>query len=132
MKTLQEIFDQVTHHLLTQKEKSQDIHGCRYRDDKGRSCAVGCLVETEHYNPNFEGVCMDEDRAMAAGQHFKFQLLRTALRDSGVCLDMKYVSLLLLELQELHDETLIVDWEAQLRRVAERRGLTYTPLETAA
>ena len=57
--TLQEIFDQVVDHLLTQGKRSIDKNigsgnGCAYRTSSGLSCAVGCLISDEEYRKSFE------------------------------------------------------------------------------
>ncbi len=50
------IFEFVKQHLITQGQKSADIHdNCFYRTSKGTlSCAVGCLIEDEFYNSELE------------------------------------------------------------------------------
>jgi hypothetical protein len=52
--TPQEVFDQVAVHLLTQNEQAGS-GVCLYRDDQGRSCAAGCLMANDEYDPKFEG-----------------------------------------------------------------------------
>jgi hypothetical protein len=52
--TLQETFDKVCVHLLTQLQKSVflDSNGsmaCAYRGPNGLKCAVGCLIPDELY-----------------------------------------------------------------------------------
>ena len=45
---IQEIFDTVSVHLLTQNEKSQEsdfYRSCLYRGPNGTKCAVGCLIK---------------------------------------------------------------------------------------
>lgn len=56
MKSEQEVFDAVVHHLLTQQAKAADDDGaCLYRGPKGRTCAVGCLILDEDYSGAMEG-----------------------------------------------------------------------------
>lgn len=57
MKTNREIFDTVKAHLLQQDDRAfdPDSGACRYRDQKGRKCAVGCVIPDELYNPLMEG-----------------------------------------------------------------------------
>jgi hypothetical protein len=53
--TAQEVFDQVKNHLITQGEQSVNSGGlCVYRNVNGLSCAAGCLISEEEYNPDFE------------------------------------------------------------------------------
>lgn len=52
---IQEIFDTVSVHLLTQNEKSQEssfYSSCLYRGPNGTKCAVGCLIKDEFYQPS--------------------------------------------------------------------------------
>ena len=50
-KSLQEVFDRVASHLLTQSARSllPDGSGCAYRGANGRMCAVGCLIADYEY-----------------------------------------------------------------------------------
>ena len=52
----QEIFTQVATHLLTQKRRSVKNGICQYQGPKGTSCAVGCLIPDEFYDPEIEDV----------------------------------------------------------------------------
>lgn len=55
--SLQEVFDQVAKHLLTQKEqcRTSDRNGeCVYLNEKGQKCAAGCLISTEEYKPEMD------------------------------------------------------------------------------
>lgn len=47
--TAQQVFDHVAKHLLTQNHKSGTDVMCLYRDDQGRSCAVGSCISDEEY-----------------------------------------------------------------------------------
>lgn len=51
--TNQEIFDQVSVHLLKQGEECMANSTCRYRYN-GLSCAVGCLIPDSLYNARME------------------------------------------------------------------------------
>ena len=51
----QEIFNKVATHLLTQSDKALDEKGdCMYRGLNGTSCAAGCLIPDELYEPEME------------------------------------------------------------------------------
>ena len=59
--TRQEIFETVAKHLLKQGRQSKITStsqsqwaGCMYRGPDGTSCAVGCLIPDDKYNPNME------------------------------------------------------------------------------
>lgn len=55
----QQLFDYVAEHLLTQGVQASDQYGtCCYRDDSGKSCAVGCLIPNALYNEEFEGMAV--------------------------------------------------------------------------
>ena len=50
MSVLQELFDKIATHLLTQGARSENSLGkCLYRGEFGRKCAVGCLISDEEY-----------------------------------------------------------------------------------
>ena len=52
----QEIFDTVAAHLIKQKRRSADKHGCWvYHGVDNLKCAVGCLIPDEIYTPEMEG-----------------------------------------------------------------------------
>ena len=51
----QEIFNKCSEHLLKQNRKSiAESVGCLYRDDNGLTCAIGCFITEEEYNPDME------------------------------------------------------------------------------
>ncbi len=58
--TKQQVFDKVTTHLLTQREKAVDgclgngTPRCLYRAPNGRKCAVGGLIPDSLYDPGME------------------------------------------------------------------------------
>lgn len=45
--TATEIIDYVEAHLIKQGKRSISDRTCKYRDDAGNACAVGCLVDDE-------------------------------------------------------------------------------------
>jgi hypothetical protein len=52
---IQEVFDTVATHLLTQKERSvNEYNKCMYRGDGGKMCAVGVLIPDESYDDRME------------------------------------------------------------------------------
>ena len=53
--TLQELFNKVSLHLLTQGQMSLNADGlCAYRGENGLMCAAGVLIPDEAYTPNME------------------------------------------------------------------------------
>ncbi len=116
MLNIQEIFDTVTTHLLTQRAKSAvpntdgEKYGeskltCLYRHPDGLTCAVGCLIKDEFYETRLEGLRTTSD-----------DVLRS-LTDSGVDVDSDNVRSLLRELQGVHDDEPVEEWDLQLSRL---------------
>ena len=114
--TLQEIFDQVVDHLLTQGKKSIDKNigsgnACAYRTSSGLSCAVGCLISDEEYSKSFEKRNVNE--------------LRHLLSESyGIQINTHIVDLLK-KLQEIHDDFDPSTWEGSLKSLAFDQGLQF-------
>ena len=53
--SMSKIFYKVQRHLLKQNERAEFEGHCQYRTDSGLSCAVGCLLTDEMYDPKMEG-----------------------------------------------------------------------------
>jgi hypothetical protein len=51
----QEVFDHVAHHLLTQGIPAKHYGFCKYKTEDGLTCAVGCCISPEQYDPRMEG-----------------------------------------------------------------------------
>lgn len=121
MMTRQEVYDRVKSHLLKQMRRSvvQDNHRgdliCMYRGAGGRSCAIGCLIPDELYDPVIERVSVtaiseDADRG---------ERLKRILERSGVALDIEFLN----SLQIVHDCTYPDEWKHELAIVAHEYGL---------
>ena len=120
---LQETFDTVYIHLLTQNEKSMapfpfpntvevGALTCSYRGKNGTKCAVGCLIKDEFYNSSFEG-------------KFSYApVVSDALENSGVDMSVQGMHTMLLDLQEVHDNSSIGLWKGALANVAFKYNLT--------
>ena len=111
--TKQEIFTKVARHLLAQNAKSSfcrgDLDLCRYRDPRGRKCAVGCLIADTAYRTDLENLgVFSRD-------------VKEALLASGVDLD-DYTLILLDELQGVHDKHNVSEWRTSLKEIASRWG----------
>lgn len=131
--TMQQVFDKVARHLLTQRERAVDpsTGQCQYRtvrrgipgavETRELKCAVGCLINDEFYDPAIEG--------MSAGfvSPNNNTLLAHVLEQSGVPVDRPTLDLLH-HLQRLHDAspvtTPVSDWPIRLRAIAESFGLS--------
>lgn len=118
--TKQDIFDKVARHLLTQKVKSMkprltmDGEMCAYRGDSGTSCAVGCLIPDDLYDPKMEG----ND---AVGLFSRFPKVEKLLGKDNESL--------LSDLQRIHDSSLyrnestITKWHRDLNSIAREYNL---------
>jgi len=107
--TEQEVFDQVTKHLLEQNKKSMKrIDGkdtCSYRGDDGLKCAAGCLIADDEYNPKIENCSWDclEERGGIPAEHARLIEL----------------------LQHIHDSKDVGRWRGLLRALCEEEQLTW-------
>jgi hypothetical protein len=68
--TLIEVSEKIRDHLIKQKAKSEDsvTGACKYRSENGLMCAVGCLINDEHYSPMFEGLIAINTNILGAVQ----------------------------------------------------------------
>lgn len=108
MLTLQEIYDKVRAHLLTQNAKSIGPGGCRYYGPNGLKCAVGCLVPPDKYS---EGI---EDQSVFD--------IRDHLQDDIPKEDLN-LDYMLQDLQSCHDNHYPVLWPSVLDEIAHKYGL---------
>jgi hypothetical protein len=109
--SLQRIFDQAALHLLTQNRQSlsKKLKGaslCRYRNDDGLKCAVGCFIADDEYHPSMEGQSSDDITV-------KFNI-------------NFYRKLLLGELQLLHDMHKPHVWPEKLKELAKKHNLKFS------
>lgn len=103
--TPQQVFDQVAHHLLTQRDKAWDPdRGCAYRDGAGLRCAAGCLIGDDEYDPAFE-----DNRWLTLVDEGRVPLHHTVL---------------IARLQDVHDKGPIEAWVDELTAVADDFGLS--------
>ena len=88
--SLQDIFDLVAAHLMTQGVVSEDQSGqCVYRSPDNLKCAIGCLIPDDAYDPKLEG---------REGNH------PIVLRALGFNTRVDHRIELLLTLQQVHDD----------------------------
>ena len=105
--SVREIFNKVEKHLLKQNERSYDkglARGCRYRNDQGLTCAVGCLMTDDMYEPTFEGESVRDKYVTEA--------LTPIIGVNKVKKEDKLE--LLSRLQKIHDASSVVDWAIEL------------------
>ena len=122
----QYLFDRIVRHLRTQQRKAlrSDGKSCSYLSPNGDRCAVGCLIEPEHYTPEVEG----------RGIHFtllQIVLLKSLpwLRASEFRQAPALIPSLLNRMQEVHDDEELDNWEYCWESIAERHSLKYTAPE---
>lgn len=117
MITLQQIFDRVVTHLLTQKKPARDGSRCLYLTADGLKCAVGCLIDEKHYSFRIlEGERVSSPQVQAA-----------VAKSLGVAeLDHEMISLLS-DLQVIHDTNYASAWRNELQFLAKCKGLTFNP-----
>jgi hypothetical protein len=146
--TLQDFFNKSAAHLLRQnaratyKKPGSDVAHCAYRGEQGFSCAVGCLIDDEHYDPVLEGAgvgSFTDDYLKSAMELSKKDVaeirdietskwragkLLVALEKSGVTIDQNSVSLMA-SLQAVHDLNQPECWKQCLVNLAANRGLDF-------
>ena len=109
--TAQEVFDQITQHLLKQGKAAISSTGaCRYRVEvQGEvlKCAAGCLIAKNEHSEKFEGEPW--------GFLVSLKLVPRTHND------------LITSLQDMHDACLPSRWPERLRQLAEDYGLQYNP-----
>ncbi len=108
--TRQEVFDQVSSHLLKQMKHSKKKNGiCAYRAGRGLKCAAGCLIADDEYDKEFDnaanGVC--------------WSMLIRRRHVPNVHED------LIMGLQHIHDNFEPERWPWRLRNLAEKEGLEF-------
>ena len=107
--TAQEVFDKIVAHLRAQAAKSVQGFSCKYRGPNGTKCAVGCLIPDEQYRPEMEGIMVDD--LISRGWLPEYLIPHQKL---------------LCDMQRVHDQTRIENWEADFLMVAQANELRYT------
>jgi hypothetical protein len=113
-KSLQEIFDFIAEHLLTQNAKAIEGSGtCLYRCGDLK-CAVGALISDEDYDCNFE---MQSLRILSSKKETIFNHIEESRLE------------FLIHLQTIHDDFLIKEWLEELSILGLRFNLSNKILE---
>jgi hypothetical protein len=114
--SLQDTFDRVATHLLTQNAKAtNDDNDCVYYDPAtGHTCAIGCLISPEFYDDSIEG---------RAATHIS---VLEALDIRGA--STQELRDLLNALQSIHDSTSVEHWPVRLAELASNSELTLPAL----
>ena len=109
--TAQEVFDQITQHLLKQGKAARSATGaCRYRTETAEGvlkCAAGCLIADEEYDPFVEGTAWND-------------LVNGRKVPSAHCK-------LIRDFQIIHDSIIPGDWLSSFKDIAARHDLKYNP-----
>jgi len=109
LKTDRQVFEYVKDHLLKQNEQSSSGSVCVYRGHDGMSCAVGCLIDDDHYNQGLEDCDVFDggviDALLGSVGNWLFEV--------DDCLSDKRILMLRL-LQKLHDCTQPYTWAYDL------------------
>lgn len=124
---LRETFERVRTHLSRQGEKAVFIDDsserCRYRTDDPfpLRCAVGCLIKDGTYRAEIEGAVVtdlfpDEGRRWVGRNGISSIELARALNASHVPA-FPAMKEMLKELQWLHDQRPIEEWQEDLERI---------------
>lgn len=131
--TQQEIFDAVLAHLRKQgKASMSDPASCRYRGPGGTSCAVGCLIPDELYDPLIENVSSTQifKGYRPYGRESDWPKLRPIMDRLSKHLGAENEPLLD-ALQRAHDSELVAQglpaWEYRMRVIARDFRLEYKP-----
>ena len=106
--TAQQVFDQVVTHLLTQNQQALSDGMCMYRTPGGLKCAVGCLIPDEAYDAKMEDMQAD-----------------LVVSDYSSLMHLRSHSVLLRDLQRVHDLLPPPRWPDKLRALAVRHRLKY-------
>lgn len=112
----QTIFTKVATHLLTQNKQALRTVSmgttCAYRGNDGTSCAIGCLIPDDKYDPLMEGSSIDRNPRVLG-----------VLSDIGIdtadqALNTYSTYALLDSLQSIHDGYLSSSWRGKLAKLA--------------
>lgn len=116
---LQEVFDKVTKHLLTQNEKSLSSSGhCAYRGNHNRMCAIGALIPDDKYASFIE----DKNVASPTVKMIIFDVFGMYKYDVYARRDFLDS---LVQLQKIHDSWDVGEWRDKLTEFAKHRELKF-------
>jgi hypothetical protein len=104
----QNAFNIMVQHLRKQGRKSvlpDDPNGCAYRGADGLKCAIGALISDKKYKKKYEG----QSASMLAMFYGMFTGLDPYLLD---------------DVQSIHDNYPVTEWESRLKGIAEDYELT--------
>lgn len=108
-----EIFERVAGHLRSQGRRSRKGISCQYRGPEGTSCAAGCLISDELYDPKIEGFLIRMGGNHTSDEDHGAALIDKILNQIGIHADTEERSLLM-SLQHLHDYMDDETWTTEL------------------
>lgn len=102
--TPQQVFDQVSKHMLAQNKQSKnhEVGGCFYRHGDLK-CAAGCLIADSEYKPEMDTM----ENGTSWSDLVEHELVPTNRHD-----------VLIGKLQDIHDENSPEDWSDRLQYLA--------------
>lgn len=110
-----QVFDKIKTHLVLIINSLTLIkydHGYRwpllYKNSDGHHCPIGVLLKDEFYSPDFEGMALSS---------FNSQSIKEGLLKSGINMNEKYMVKLIDNLQFIHDNTKMIEWEDSLNQI---------------
>lgn len=129
---LQQVFDKVATHLLTQGQKSTDDNGsCTYRGKNNTTCAVGCLIPDSRYYEYLEGRTAVDGDVLAALADV-LDLAAVTLHPTPGWPTQEAMIRLLSRLQGIHDTFAVAEWPEKLKRLAGDLGLDSSRVDLVA
>lgn len=125
--TLQQVFDNALNGVRGQGYKpSMSVDGCAYRGFGGRKCAIGHCIPDELYDPSMDayptGVAVLREKFPPVDALFSGLSTHDLGRLQGIHDDLSNTAGSLAQQQ----------FEREMQRFAEERGLTYTAPQPAA
>lgn len=121
---IQDMFNRVKKHMLTQNAKAINRHGsCKYRID-GLKCAIGALIPDDKYTTDMDtvgSVCSN-----IKVQHVLIDVFELVSADSFAIHQFVTAAH---DLQVIHDDYPVIKWPRELTKFAVNRGLVDTPID---
>jgi hypothetical protein len=121
-----EILVRVRDHLLKQNERSilpGSKHKCAYRGQRGLACAIGCLIVDPYYNKDLENLPASAEKVERAVAD-SLGINKSSIYKGGN-MDMRLVRVLA-DLQSIHDNFEVTEWEYKLMGQFERYGVPWS------
>lgn len=100
------MFDKICKHAKL-GVKSVGMSGCKYRGDNGSKCFAGVLIEDSDYTPELESCTVG---------------ILISLRKIPA---IRYQTMFLASMQQIHDQYQPKDWRRQLEKYATQNSLQF-------